>query len=281
MNAVQIAAIVRRALEEDLGSGDLTSAACIGPENACRAVAVARENLVGSGEGIVREVLRQVDETVRVQVLVADGVFVEKGTVLWSLEGRTRSILAAERTALNLVQRMTGIATTTRRYVDARAPGSLLRITDTRKTMPGLRALDRWAVRCGGGFNHRDNLGSGVLIKDNHVAACGGVGPAVRACRIHAPHTVRVECEIDGLHQIHEAIEAGAEVLLLDNMTDEQIVEAIRLADHRVFIEVSGGITLERVHALSLLSVDAVSVGALTHSVRACDIGLDFTDARV
>jgi nicotinate-nucleotide pyrophosphorylase (carboxylating) len=201
---------------------------------------------------------------------------VAKGATLWTLEGSTRSILAAERTALNLVQRMGGIATTTRRYVDALAPGAKTRITDTRKTMPGLRALDRWAVRCGGGFNHRDNLGSGVLIKDNHVVACGGVGAAVRACKLHAPHTVRIECEVDRLDQIDEAIVAGADALLLDNMANETVAEALRLVAGRAFVEVSGGITLERGKSLSALGVDAISVGALTHSVRAIDIGLDF-----
>ena len=146
--------------------------------------------------------------------------------------------------------------------------------------MPGLRALDRWAVRCGGGFNHRDNLGSGVLIKDNHVVACGGVGAAVRACKAYAPHTVRIECEVDRLDQIDEAIVAGAGALLLDNMDDATVAAALKIVAGRAFVEVSGGITLERVRALSALGVDAISVGALTHSVRAIDIGLDFAEAR-
>jgi nicotinate-nucleotide pyrophosphorylase (carboxylating) len=280
MNAIVLGPVVQRALEEDMLSGDLTSAACIPAEHVSTACAVAREDLVASGASVVREVLRQVDPTVRVHVAVADGTRVAKGATLWTLEGSTRSILAAERTALNLVQRMGGIATTTRRYVDALAPGAKTRITDTRKTMPGLRALDRWAVRCGGGFNHRDNLGSGVLIKDNHVVACGGVGAAVRACKMHAPHTVRIECEVDRLDQIDEAIVAGADALLLDNMANETVAEALRLVAGRAFVEVSGGITLERVKSLSALGVDAISVGALTHSVRAIDIGLDFVVAR-
>ena len=280
MNATVLEPIVRRALAEDLLSGDLTSEACIAQDHASKAFAVAREDLVASGAAAVREVARQVDPTIRVEALVADGAFVHKNERLWSLEGPTRSILAVERTALNLVQRMGGIATITRRYVDALAPGSKTRITDTRKTMPGLRALDRWAVRCGGGFNHRDNLGSGVLIKDNHVVACGGVGAAVRACKAYAPHTVRIECEVDRLDQIDEAIVAGAGALLLDNMANDIVAEALKIVAGRAFVEVSGGITLERVHALSLIGVDAISVGALTHSVRAIDIGLDFVETR-
>jgi nicotinate-nucleotide pyrophosphorylase (carboxylating) len=280
MNATVLEPIVRRALEEDLLSGDLTSEACIAVDHRSKALAVAREELVACGAAVVGEVARQVDPSVRVDVLVADGSLVQKGTVLWSLEGSARAILAIERTALNLVQRMGGIATLTRRYVDALATGAPTRITDTRKTMPGLRALDRWAVRCGGGFNHRDNLGSGVLIKDNHVVACGGVGAAVRACKAYAPHTVRVECEVDRLDQIDEAIVAGAGALLLDNMSNETVAEALKIVAGRAFVEVSGGITLERVRALSSLGVDAISVGALTHSVRAIDIGLDFVEAR-
>ncbi len=280
MNATVLEPIVRRALAEDLLSGDLTSEACIAQDHASKAFAVAREDLVASGAAAVREVARQVDPTIRVEALVADGAFVHKNERLWSLEGPTRSILAVERTALNLVQRMGGIATITRRYVDALAPGSRTRITDTRKTMPGLRALDRWAVRCGGGFNHRDNLGSGVLIKDNHVVACGGVGAAVSACKAYAPHTVRIECEVDRLDQIDEAIVAGAGALLLDNMANDIVAEALKIVAGRAFVEVSGGITLERVHALSLIGVDAISVGALTHSVRAIDIGLDFVETR-
>ena len=279
MNTTVIEPIVRRALEEDLLSGDLTSEACIAADHRSNASAVAREDLVAAGAAVVREVARQVDPAVVVETFVADGTLVRKGAVLWSLAGSTRSILAIERTALNLAQRMGGIATTTRRYVEALAPGSATRITDTRKTMPGLRALDRWAVRCGGGFNHRDNLGSGVLIKDNHVVACGGVGAAVRACKAYAPHTVRIECEVDRLDQIDEAIVAGAGALLLDNMDDATVAAALKIVAGRAFVEVSGGITLERVRALSALGVDAISVGALTHSVRAIDIGLDFAEA--
>jgi nicotinate-nucleotide pyrophosphorylase (carboxylating) len=272
--------VVRRALEEDLQSGDLTSEACIPASHRSRARAVAREALVVAGVAVVREVARQVDPSVGVASHAEEGARVEAGTVLWELAGPTRAILAIERTALNLAQRMGGIATTTRRYVDALAPGSKTRITDTRKTMPGLRALDRWAVRCGGGFNHRDNLGSGVLIKDNHVVACGGVGAAVRACKAYAPHTVKIECEVDRLDQIEEAIAAGADALLLDNMGDATVAEALAIVAGRAFVEVSGGITLERVRALSALGVDAISVGALTHSVRAIDIGLDFVEDR-
>jgi nicotinate-nucleotide pyrophosphorylase (carboxylating) len=171
---------------------------------------------------------------------------------------------------------MTGIATMTRRYVDALPRGSKTRITDTRKTTPGLRVLERYAVRVGGGHNHRDNLGSAVLIKDNHVVACGGVRAAIERARAFASHTCKIECEVDSLEQLDEALAAGADIVLLDNMSDEQVKEAVARTRGRALLEASGGITLERVAALATIGVDAISVGALTHSAPAADIGLDF-----
>jgi len=184
-----------------------------------------------------------------------------------------------ERVALNFVQRMTGIATMARAYVDAipaDAQGRT-RIVDTRKTTPGLRALERYAVRVGGAHNHRDNLGSAILIKDNHIAACGGVREAITRARARAPHTSRVECEVDSLDQLDEALDAGADIVLLDNMGDETVGEAVRRARGKAITEASGGVTLARIPALARLGVDVISVGALTHSVKAADIGLDFT----
>jgi len=195
---------------------------------------------------------------------------------LWSVYGRARSILSAERVALNLVQRLSGVATQTRSYVDAVPPGSKARITDTRKTTPGLRAMERYAVRVGGGRNHRDNLGAAVLIKDNHVVACGGVAAAIERARAACPHTSKIECEVDTLDQLDEAVAAGADIVLLDNMTTSTIVEAVRRTGGRAFLEASGGVTLARVPELARAGVDAISVGALTHSVPAADIGLDF-----
>jgi len=268
--------ILDRALAEDLSSGDVTTEACILQTAQAVAHAVARGPIVVCGGEVFARVFAKVDGAVRFEAHCEDGARASLGTRVWTVRGPARSILMGERTALNLVQRMCGIATTTRTYVDAVAEGKPTRITDTRKTMPGLRILDRYAVRVGGGKNHRDNLGSAVLIKDNHVVAAGGVREAVSRARAHAPHTSKIECEIDSLDQLEEAIKAGADILLLDNMKTDVVKEAVARARGRVFLEASGGITLERVRELSLAGVDAISVGALTHSVVAADLGLDF-----
>jgi nicotinate-nucleotide pyrophosphorylase (carboxylating) len=181
-----------------------------------------------------------------------------------------------ERVALNLVQRMCGVATQARTYVDAVPEGCATRITDTRKTTPGLRGLERYAVRVGGAHNHRDDLGAAVLIKDNHVAACGGVRPAIERARAAAPHTAKIECEVDTLAQLDEALAARADIVLLDNMPTAMVIEAVKRASGRALLEASGGITLARVAELARAGVDAISVGALTHSVPAADVGLDF-----
>jgi nicotinate-nucleotide pyrophosphorylase (carboxylating) len=181
-----------------------------------------------------------------------------------------------ERVALNFVQRMSGIATAARAHADAVPPGCKTRITDTRKTTPGLRALERYAVRAGGAYNHRDNLGAAVLIKDNHIAACGGVRAAVERARAAAPHTAKIECEVDTLAQLDEALSAGVDIVLLDNMETSIVTLAMKRVAGRAVVEVSGGITLARVAELARAGVDAISVGALTHSVQAADIGLDF-----
>ena len=217
------------------------------------------------------------DPTLVVERVVADGARVKRGDTLWTVRGRARAILMGERVALNLVQRMTGVATFTRAYVDAVPAGLSTRITETRKTTPGLRALERYAVRVGGGKNHRDNLGSAVLIKDNHIAACGGVRAAIERARARAPHTCRIECEVDTLAQLDEAIAARADIVLLDNMDTATVAEAVRRARAAgIVTEASGRITLARVAELARAGVDAISVGALTHSAPAADIGLDF-----
>src|ERR1019366_4795246 len=205
-----------------------------------------------------------------------DGTLAGAGECLWTVRGRARSILMAERVALNLVQRMCGVATQTRAYVEAIPAGTRTRITDTRKTTPGLRALERYAVRVGGGHNHRDDLGAAVLIKDNHIAACGGVRATIERARAAAPHTAKIECEVDSLEQLDEALAAGADIVLLDNMPTAQVAEAVARARGRAVLEASGGITLARVAELARAGVDAISVGALTHSVAAADVGLDF-----
>jgi nicotinate-nucleotide pyrophosphorylase (carboxylating) len=276
LSAVAVDRIVAIALDEDLGSGDPTTEACIAADARATAHAVARESMVACGGTVFARVFTCLDPALRVESHVADGERVDAGVRLWTVTGRARPILMAERVALNLVQRMSGVATLTRAFVDAVPAGCRARITDTRKTTPGLRALERYAVRVGGAHNHRDNLGAGVLIKDNHWVACGGVRVAVERARAGAPHSVRIECEVDSLDQLEEAIAAGADVVLLDNMSAAAIVEAVRRARGRVLLEASGGMTLDRVAEFARAGVDIISVGALTHSVRAADVGLDF-----
>lgn len=274
-----IDAIVDRALEEDLSGGDLTGQTCIDESALATADAVCRKDVVSCGADVFRRVFARIDARCAVDELVPDGSRAPARTVLWRVRGPARAVLAGERTALNLVQRLTGIATLTRRYVDALPAGSSTRITDTRKTTPGLRVLERYAVRLGGGHNHRNDLGSAVMIKDNHIVAAGGISKAVARARAYAPHTTRIEVEVDGLDQLEEAISAGADIVMLDNFsTDDcaRAVERVRNLSPRPLLEASGGITLERVTELARAGVDVISVGALTHSAPAADIGLDF-----
>lgn len=271
-----LSAIALRALEEDLAAGDITTESCVPEDRMARAQGVARKDVVACGMPVAARVFSALDPTVRFEALVAEGARAPKGTVLFKVEGPARSLLMAERTALNLVQRMCGIATVTRAYVDAVPKDRAVRITDTRKTMPGLRLLDRYAVRKGGGHNHRNDLGSAVLIKDNHVVAAGGIRAAIERARARAPHTSKIECEVDSLEQLDEALAAGADIVLLDNMDTPTIEEAVRRTRGRAILEASGGITLARIPELARTGVDAISVGALTHSVPAADIGLDF-----
>jgi len=272
-------AIVDRALEEDLAGGDLTSEACIDATTMAAGVAVARKNVVACGADVFRRVFVRIDPRCVVDLLVPDGEDARAGTALWRVRGPARSLLSGERTALNLAQRMTGIATLTRRYVEAVPKGRTTRITDTRKTTPGLRSLERYAVRMGGGHNHRNDLGSAVMIKDNHVIAAGGIARAVARAKARAPHTCRIELEVDSLAQLDEAIAAGADIIMLDNFSNENCRVAVaRVAslNPRPLLEASGGITLERITELAEIGVDIISVGALTHSAPAADIGLDF-----
>ncbi|HZO14023.1 MAG TPA: carboxylating nicotinate-nucleotide diphosphorylase [Polyangiaceae bacterium] len=269
--------LVDRALHEDLASGDLTSECCVPSRAMARAQAVARHPLVVCGGPLFARVFQRVDGDTRVDLKQPDGAWVEG--VLWEVSGRARSLLSAERVALNFVQRLSGIASMARRYVGALAPNSKTRITDTRKTTPGLRLLERYAVRVGGAHNHRDNLGSAVMIKDNHIVAAGSIRAAVESGRARAPHTSRIEVEVTTLAELDEAIAAGADIILLDNMDTPTVKQAVaRVASlvPRPMLEASGGITLERVRELSEAGVDVISVGALTHSAPAADIGLDF-----
>jgi nicotinate-nucleotide pyrophosphorylase (carboxylating) len=270
--------LVALALDEDLGRGDVTTDSCVPPEVEGRCAFRARSALVTAGGAILHEVFAQVDAKVRVSDVVPDGSALRPGAVMARVAGPAASILKGERVALNFVQRLTGTATLTRRYVAALPPGSHTRIVDTRKTTPGLRALERLAVRAGGGHNHREDLGSAVLIKDNHIAAAGGVELAIQRCRENAPHTSRIECEVDSLAQLEQALSAKADIVLLDNFDDAMVEQAVRINRGRAILEASGNITIARVAKLAELGVDVISVGALTHSAPSADIGLDWED---
>ncbi|UJR81195.1 carboxylating nicotinate-nucleotide diphosphorylase [Sandaracinus amylolyticus] len=268
--------LVERALAEDLGRGDVTTQACVPVDLEGAAALVAREPLVLAGAFVFEQVFATVDPRVRVEVLAHDGARLSKGAVAARVRGPAQSILEGERVALNFVQRMSGVATKTRKFVDALPAGSKTRIADTRKTTPGLRALERYAVRCGGGHNHRDDLSSAVLIKDNHIAACGGVGIAIERARAWAPHTSRIECEVDRMEQLREAIEARADIVLLDNFDDATLAEAVAFVAGRAILEVSGGVTLERIPKIAAAGIDVISAGGLTHSAAAVDLALDW-----
>lgn len=267
--------VVRAALAEDLGrAGDITAQACIPVDTRLAAAFVARRGGVVAGLSCVRLAIAELDPTVKFTPLVHDGQVVPAGTSLAQVSGNARAILTAERTALNLLGRLCGIATLTRDFVDAVA-GSSAHITDTRKTTPGLRALEKYAVRCGGGTNHRFGLDDAILIKDNHVAACGSVGEAVRRAKAFAGHLVKVEVEVDSLVQLQEALAHDPDVVMLDNFTLEDLRDAVKIVGGRVVLEASGGVTLETVRDIADTGVDVISVGALTHSAKVLDIGLD------
>lgn len=267
--------LIELALEEDLGRGDVTTASVVSDDTRLRARMVAREPLVLAGIDVAVAVFALVDARVEVSALRADGAALERGDVAVVLEGPAAAILQAERTALNFVQRLAGVATLARQFAAA-VEGTPARVVDTRKTTPGYRVLEKAAVRAGGCFNHRFDLGSGVLIKDNHVAACGGVRIAVERARHAAPHPFRIEVEVDSVAQLEEAIAARADVVLLDNMTVEQVRAAATTAHAAgLLVEVSGGITLETVGAYARAGADLISSGAITHSARAVDLALD------
>jgi nicotinate-nucleotide pyrophosphorylase (carboxylating) len=265
------------ALEEDVGRGDVTSAAVIDETQEAEADIVAGERAVVCGLGIAEAVFQRFDWRTRVRAKVGDGDPVSKGTVVASVRGPAQALLAGERTALNFLQHLSGVATLTQAFVAA-CEGAKVRVADTRKTTPGSRALQKYAVRTGGGANHRPDLASGILIKDNHVALAGSVREAVRRARAGAPHVLRIACEVDDLGQLDEAIEAGAEVILLDNFQLRDMSEAVKRVRERApktVIEASGGVSLDRIRDISKTGVDVISIGALTHSARSIDFSCE------
>jgi nicotinate-nucleotide pyrophosphorylase (carboxylating) len=267
--------LIRRAVNEDLGQGDITTAATVRPGQAGKALITVKEpgGIIFCGGLVLEQVFAMTAADPVINSLVAEGAHLHQGAIATDIDGQLSGLLMGERTALNFVQLMSGIATVTRRYVDAVA-GTHARIIDTRKTHPGLRAVEKYAVRMGGGVNHRFGLDSGVLIKDNHIAAAGGISQALEGARRIAPHTFRIQIECETLDQVREAISHGASAILLDNMSLDQMREARALAGTAVILEASGGITLEGVRAIAETGVDLISVGALTHSARAMDLSM-------
>jgi nicotinate-nucleotide pyrophosphorylase (carboxylating) len=266
--------LVELALEEDLLLGDATSDATIDPAARGEGRFLAKEDLVVAGTAVARRVFERLGAACRFDV--DDGASVARGVTFGSAAGPVRALLAAERTALNFLQRLSGVATATRRCVDALAAGGgRTRLLDTRKTTPGWRMLEKAAVRAGGGRNHRFALGDGILIKDNHVAACGGVGEAVRRARERSGAMLKIEVEVVDLPGLEVAVAAGADIVLLDNMDDATMAEAVRRAAGRVLLEASGNMTLERLPRVAATGVDFVSMGAITHSARAVDISFE------
>jgi len=270
--------IVARALAEDVGTGDITTLAIVGEDARCRAEVIAKGDGVIAGLDLAEATFQALDPELSFETLVEEGDRVTVGTVVARVAGRTRAILTGERVALNFLQRMSGIATLTARYVAAVA-GTKARIRDTRKTAPGLRLLDKHAVRAGGGANHRIGLFDAVLIKDNHIRAAGGVREAVRQARSAAPQ-MRVEVEAQSIAQVEEAVAAGAEMILLDNMDVSAVARAVEVMAGKCEVEVSGGVGLETARALAECGVDYISVGALTHSAAALDLSLEIGDHR-
>jgi nicotinate-nucleotide pyrophosphorylase (carboxylating) len=270
-----IAPLVQAALQEDLGrAGDVTSQACVPAEARLRAVFASRQGGVVAGLACARLAIAALDPTADFKAVVEDGARVGAGDRLAWVDANARALLGAERVGLNLLGRLSGVASLTRAYVDA-VEGTGATIVDTRKTTPGLRALEKYAVRCGGGVNHRFGLDDAILIKDNHIAACGSVGEAVRRARAAAGHLMKVEVEIDGLDQLEEALKYGPDVVMLDNFSLDDLAEAVRRTAGRAALEASGGVTLKTARAIAETGVDVISVGALTHSAAVLDIGLD------
>ena len=264
--------IVRRALAEDLGWGDVTTEATVAPHLRARGIILAKSPCVVAGVDVAAETFRQLDPAAVFKVLKSDGTACEPGDVIAEVQGSAASMLTAERTALNLMQRMTGIATMTRRFVQA-ANGRIT-VLDTRKTTPTLRALEKYAVRAGGGTNHRGGLDDGVLIKDNHIRLAGGVKEAVGRMKAADPQ-MPIEVEAQSLDQVDEAIQSGADVILLDNLTTAQMKDAMGRIAGRAKVEISGGVTLDRIPELAAIGADFVSVGALTHSAAAADLSFE------
>ncbi|MGI6588532.1 MAG: carboxylating nicotinate-nucleotide diphosphorylase [Peptococcia bacterium] len=273
MNKLALDEILKNALKEDIGFGDLTSKAIFNENHFSRAYLLAKQNFILAGIDVFTRVFALLDERVKIKKQASDGTKIDEGEQFVTLEGPTRSLLTGERVALNFLQHLSGIATKTNDYVEAVGDFSTI-IVDTRKTTPGLRMLEKHAVTIGGGKNHRYGLDSMVLIKDNHIQAAGGIIPAVRRVRNYISPFIKIEVEVAGLEQINEALEAKVDLIMLDNLSLAKVKEAVQIVGGRALLEVSGNVTIEKVADLAATGVDIISSGALTHSVKAVDISM-------
>ncbi len=267
--------LIEKALKEDVGTGDITTLSTIDESKTITGRFLAKESGILCGMEVARAVFRYVDPTICLNNTKKDGDTIEKGEVIATVEGNARSILTGERLALNLMQHMSGIATRTGEAV-AKVAGTKARIADTRKTTPGLRVLEKYAVKCGGGSNHRFNLADGVLIKDNHIEAAGGITNAVLMARKNIPHTLKIEVEVETFDQLREALEVGADIIMLDNMSYDDMKKAVEIVNGRAITEASGNMGEKDLRQVARTGVDLISIGALTHSVKALDISLKF-----
>ncbi len=270
---IMIDRLIEQALLEDIHTGDITTLAVVPGQRPASARLIAKENMVIAGIATAARVFSKLDPDIRFSACLNDGNKAVAGTILATIHGEAAQLLMGERVALNLLQRMCGIATLTTSFVEA-IVGTMARIVDTRKTTPGLRQLEKYAVRVGGGINHRTGLYDGVLIKENHIVAAGGITEAIRRARAYIPHTLKIEIETETLSQVDEALAAGADIIMLDNMSLDEMRAAVVIINGRALVEASGGVNLERVRAIAETGVDIISVGALTHSPRAMDISM-------
>ncbi len=275
LNCFETDEIIKAALREDMASGDITTDSLIDESSVSGAVYIAKQPGIIAGLGISERVFKVLDEKIEFIKKVEDRAYVDKGDIIAEIKGRTSALLKGERTSLNFLQHLSGIATRTNEFVK-RIKGLPVRIVDTRKTTPGLRGLEKYAVKVGGGYNHRYCLSDGVLIKDNHIKAAGGIKEAVYKIRESIPHTIRIEVETESLEQVREALDAAADIIMLDNMSLDMMTEAVKLIDKKALVEASGNVCLDNVYDVAGTGVDIISVGELTHTVKAFDISMRF-----
>lgn len=274
LDRIYIHDTVMTALKEDMPLGDITTDNIISEDSVSKAEFLAKQDAVIAGLDVAKHVFEVLDINSEFIALVKDGDRVKKGDIIASVSGPTRALLKAERTALNFLQRLSAIATMTNRYVK-KIEGLPVRIADTRKTTPGLRFMEKYAVSAGGGSNHRFSLSDGVLIKDNHIAAAGGIRNAIEAVRQNIPHTVKIEVEVESLEEVKEALECRADIIMLDNMTNQQMSEAVILINKRALVEASGNMSEETIYEVAMTGVDIISIGKLTHSANSVDISMN------